>query len=197
MLVTKITEQKKQPKRVNIFIDNTYCFSLTIAQLLDEKIKVGLEVTEPDITKYKKLSEDGKIKMRALEWLMIRPRSAKELHDYLRRKKVDAEQAVGWVVEFQSHNYQNDESFARWWVDQRRTKQRSAKYIQQELRSKGVDSAIIQQALIEDEATDSAALKDLIVKKRRNAKYQEDKKLIDYLLRQGYRYSDISDALAE
>jgi len=197
MLITKLSEQIKRPERVNIFLDGKYSFSLTISQLLDEKLKVGQEISEADEKRLKKLSDDGKLKMRTLEWLMLRPRSAKELHDYLKRKGQEPDQILGWQTEFQAHNYQNDESFARWWVEQRRNKQRSAAYIKQELRSKGVDSETISAVLAEESTSDNEALKMLIEKKRRNAKYQDNQKLTEYLMRQGYRYSDISDALAE
>ena len=197
MTITRITEQVKNKERVSIYVDGKYEFSLTIAQLLDEKLKIGLELTEQDIKRLHKVSDDGKLRMRTIEWLMIRPHSSKELKDYLYRKKLDPEQIDDWVFSMQKFGYQNDEQFARWWVDQRRNKQRSAGFIRQELRTKGVHDDIIQSSLANADATDASSLEALIEKKRRNVRYQDDKKLIEYLQRQGYRYSDIVDALAE
>lgn len=197
MKVTKIAEQLKNKDRVSIYIDGAYAVSLTISQLLDEKLKTGDEIDEAGLKKLEKLSADGKLKMRALEWLYLRPRSSRELADYLRRKKVEPADINQWVQQFQKSGIQNDSNFARWWVGQRRSKQRSANYIRQELRSKGVDNAIIADVLSENETSDKQALGQLIIKKRRNVKYQDDKKLTEYLLRQGYSYSDIVDALAE
>ncbi len=197
MTITRITKQVKNKERVSIYVDGKYEFSLTIAQLLDEKLKIGLELTEQDITRLHKVSDDGKLRMRTIEWLMIRPHSSKELKDYLYRKKLDPEQIDDWVLSMQKVGYQNDEQFARWWVDQRRNKQRSAGFIRQELRTKGVPDDVIQSSLANADATDASSLEALIEKKRRNVRYQDDKKLIEYLQRQGYRYSDIVDALAE
>jgi regulatory protein len=195
--VTRITEQVKNKDRISIYVDGVYSVSLTMSQLLDEKLKVGDDLSDQDIKRLHKLSDEGKLRMRTLEWLMIRPRSAKELHGYLRRKNLEPDQIDSWIDSMQKVGYQNDINFARWWAEQRRNKQRSAGYIRQELRSKGVDQEIINTTLVENQTSDNDALKQLIEKKRRNVRYQDDKKLTEYLQRQGYRYSDIVDVLAE
>jgi regulatory protein len=197
MKITKISQQIKNENRANIFIDGKYYFSLTVSQLFDSGIKVHDEIDEAKLATFKKMSQDGKLKIRTLEWLMIRPRSQKELHDYLYRKKVDTEDIGLWIKEFQKKSYQNDESFASWWVEQRRSKKRSAKFIKSELRAKGIKSEMIDDALATSLVDDKLALKELVAKKRLLLKYQDDKKLIEYLIRQGYYYSLIKEVLAE
>ena len=197
MKITKITAQVKNPDRVNIFLDLRYSFSLTINQLLETKIKIGTEIDEAELKKFEKLSADGKLRQRALEWMMLRPHSAKEVMDYFKKKNVDNEQAVQWLSDFQRLGYQDDMVFAKWWCEQRRRKNRSSKYIYQELRQKGVDASLIKEILEEEGDGDSAALLELIMKKKRQTKYQDTTKLTEYLLRQGYRYSDVVDALAD
>ena len=197
MKITKLSAQVKNPDRVNVFLDGKYSFSLTIDQVLEHKVKKDLEIDEQDVKKFEKLSLDGKLRQRALEWLMIRPHSEKEVMDYFRRKKVDSEQARAWLDEFISRGYQSDQSFTRWWIDQRRAKQKSQQFIRQELRQKGVDTAIIQSLLLEESVTDKSALMMVIEKKQKQTKYQDSQKLTTYLLRQGYRYSDVVDALAD
>lgn len=197
MIITKLTEQTKDKNRVNVFVDGRYSLSLTLQQVLDEKIKVGLVLAETDITRLTKLSEDGKLKARTIEWLNLRPHSEKELRDYLRRKNVDNEQVSSWVIDFQKYGYQNDESFAVWWIDQRRRKHRSDSFIRNELRLKGINTMIIETTLSTQEGNDKQSLKKLIEKKRQQSRYADTKKLTGYLLRQGYRYSDIAEALAE
>lgn len=197
MLITRIIEQVKNPNRVSVFVDGRYCFSLNLDQLLETKLKIGQELNEAELKVLQKLSSDGKLKMRTLEWLMIRPRSERELCDYLKRKKVEPELMNNWLNDFKAKNYQNDKSFARWWVSQRRAKGRSAASITFELRTKGVSSENIQTALEETETNDQEALADLIIKKRRNARYQDDKKLTEYLMRKGFKYSVIIESLKD
>jgi regulatory protein len=195
MRVTKIVEQVKNPNRASIFVDGKYCFSLSLDQLLESRLKTDNEITEEQIKNFKKLSQEGKLKMRTLEWLMIRPHSASELRDYLKRKKLEPEAIKTWAEEFQSKNYQNDTDFTRWWVEQRRSKGRSIMSIKYELRSKGISTEIIDEYLAEQD--DKEILRQLITKKRRIAKYKDDKKLTEYLVRQGFRYSLVKELLAE
>jgi len=197
MKITKIVAQQKNKDRVSIYIDGKYIFSLNLNQLLEFHLKSGSEINEIDLEKYKKLSQDGKLKQRALEWLLIRPHSARELHDYLKRKKLDDEAINIWVQEFQSKNYQNDYDFTEWWIEQRQSKKHSSLSIKHELKTKGVSDEIINQKLNDSALNDKEILINLIAKKRQQSKYLDDKKLIEYLMRQGFRYSLIKEVLAE
>jgi SOS response regulatory protein OraA/RecX len=49
-------------------------------------LKVGLEISEGRLAEYKKASEFGKLYQRTLEWVLVRPRSEREVRDYLRKK---------------------------------------------------------------------------------------------------------------
>ncbi|PIZ61835.1 hypothetical protein COY17_03540, partial [Candidatus Saccharibacteria bacterium CG_4_10_14_0_2_um_filter_52_9] len=64
-----------------------------------------------------------------------------------------------------------------------------------ELRKKHVADDTIQVALGEEQADEQAALLDIIERKRRQSKYQDDLKLMQYLARQGFGYHDIKAAL--
>lgn len=87
--VLKITNMKqgvKNANRVNIFVNGKYSFSLDVSQVVDLKIKVGKEITEAELSEYKRQSEYGKLYQKTLEWAMLRPRSVKETREYLYRK---------------------------------------------------------------------------------------------------------------
>lgn len=198
MIVTALKAQIKNPNRVSVFIDGKYSFSLNLDELLATKLKTGKEISDPELKKLHQLSSDGKLKMRAFEWLMIRPKSVRELRDYLRKKGASDELANNIITDAQKINYQNDMNFAIWWVEQRRSsKQRSARYITQELRSKGVSVETIKEVIDDNETTDVDTLRILVTKKRRAARYSDDQKLIEYLARQGYSFSLIKEVLAE
>ena len=196
MVITKIRHQIKNTDRVNVFVDGKYSFSLDLNQLLKSKLKTGLHINESELKKLKKLSSDGKIKIRALEWLTLRPHSKKELVDYLKRKKIESKQIEVWVKHFQKMGYQDDLNFAKWWLEQRLSKHKSKRYIIQELRLKGVNQEIIAEVL-DSQLNEKDTVKQLVLKKRKLAKYQDEKKLIEYLLRQGFNYSLIKEVLAE
>lgn len=205
MKITAIKQQLKNLDRVSVFVDGKYSFSLNLDQLLQQKLKKGLELDENQIKSFKKLSDEGKLKQRALEWLMGRPHSIREFGDYLYKKQAEKDLIDAWVEEFTTKNYLNDEEFARWFADGRRRKNRSTRAISSELFSKGVSPVTIQTVISELEENDDTkkseqkseqeALAELIVKLRNRSRYQDQKKLIAYLISKGFRYSDIKEAL--
>jgi regulatory protein len=201
MKITAIKAQVKSDSRVSVFLDGKYSFSLTLDQLLDLKLKKGLEVDDGQAKQFKKLSDEGKLKQRALEWLMGRPHSTREFRDYLYRKQAEKDLIEAWAEEFTAKGYLNDADFARWFADVRRRKNKSARAITAELFSKGVAPATIQNIISELEISDDSkkseteALNDLMTKLKGRSRYQDQQKLIAYLISKGFKYSDIKEAL--
>lgn len=198
MKVTSIKQQVKNQDRASLFVDGKYSFSLSLNELVIEKLKIGQEIDEPELKRLKKLSEDGKLRGRALEWVLNRPRSLREFRNYLYRKKVDPDMITGFSSEFESRGYLSDESFSNWLIDMRRRGGKSDRAIKNELMKKGVGREIIESTLIKDSEQELTRLKTLLQKKRGNARYKNDEmKLKQYLLRQGFSYDDIKSALSE
>lgn len=198
MTITAIKQQVKNPERVSVFVDGKYSFSLSLDELLQQRLKQGQELDEPSLKKLQKLSTDGKLRMRALEWITSRPHSTKEFKDYLRRKKVEPEQVEPLVVSFAEKGYLNDEYFANWFAEGRRAKNKSTRAITAELRSKGIDQVTIQNIVSEDEkSSEKVALQATLNKLRMRPRYQDKNKLVRYLLSKGFSYTDIKTALAD
>ena len=187
--ITDIRQGVKNPERVNVFINGKFGFSLDIAQAVDLKIKVGREITAEELGEYKKQSDFGKLYQRTLEWVLMRPRSEKEVRDYLCKKiyekKIEEEEYINLIVEkLCSKGYLDDTKFAEYYVENRFVKKGiSRKRLRMELVKKGVDTEIIEQVL--DGRNDEEEILKIIAKKR--AKY-DDEKLIVYLCRQGFPY---------
>ncbi len=212
MIVTAISQAVRNQDRVNIFVDGKYRFSLDIYQVGELGIKVGKEYAEDELIELETESQFGKLYARALEYCLMRPHSAKEVRDYLWRKtlstktrnrktgeiktregvsKKNAERVFNRLVE---RGYINDESFAKYWVENRnQTKGTSLRKLQNELRAKGVDSPIISAVIADSTRNDDEELNKIILKKR--SKYPDEQKFIQYLLRQGFRYDDIKSTL--
>lgn len=85
--ITEIRQGAKNLNQVNVFINNKYAFSLDVAQVVDLGVKVGRFISQKELKEFKKASEFGKCYQRALEWVLMRPRSERELRDYLKRQK--------------------------------------------------------------------------------------------------------------
>jgi hypothetical protein len=76
MIITGLRYQIKNPDRVSVYLDGAYVFSLTVTQLLEEKLSVGLTLDAERRTELEERSYDGKLVMRAMNWALLRPRSA-------------------------------------------------------------------------------------------------------------------------
>ena len=195
MKITQIKQQVKDVGRVSIFLEGKYSFSLTLDQLLDERLKKGDELDKQRIDELKKLSDEGKLRSRALEWLMGRPHSTREFRDYLYRKKADKDFAEQLIEEFQTKKYLNDENFAKWFAELRLRKNKSVRAIKSELMSKGVSPITIQNIVTNLETGDQEALIKLVNKFRTRSRYQDEQKLKMYLVSKGFSYDDIKRAV--
>ena len=207
MQITAITAQQKDKNRVNVMVDGKYRFSLDIFQYADLGLKVGQEYSDEELTTLEQEGVFGKVYVRALEYCLMRPHSAREVKDYLFKKTRDTRTKTGDVKKgispevtarvfdrLTEKGYIDDEKFTRYWVENRSlTKGASRRKLQAELRAKGVESTIIERFLSESDRSDDDELQKVIVKKR--ARYPDRQKLMQYLARQGFSYDDISAAL--
>lgn len=197
MKITAIKAQVKNPERVSIYVDEKYAFSLNHAQLLEQKLHSGLEVNDARLAELKKASDFGKAYERALNYVLIRPRSVRELQQYARRKLWAPEDAQVIIDKLLAKGYLNDASFAKAWVRNRQLgKAMSARKLKLELKQKGVADDNIAEALATEDYDEQAALKALIAKKRKLSRFAaDDQKLMQYLARQGFGYDDIKNCL--
>lgn len=207
--VTALKSQVRDKSRVNVFIDGAYRFSLDITQVADLGIKTGNRYTLDELAELENESQFGKLYTRSLEYSLVRPRSVREMRDYLYRKTRDTRTKEGAVKKGVSKEltervfnrlvekgYIDDMRFARFWVENRNLRKGSSlRRLTAELRGKGVSNDIIHQVTDESERTDTEELRKVIAKKA--SRYSDQNKLIAYLQRQGFRYDDIRQALNE
>ena len=198
MKITAIRQQVKNSSRYSIFIDGKYSFSLSELAVINNEIKLGQELTTAELNKLKEESSFDKAYNRLLDLLTRRPRSEWEIRDYLKRKKEDSATIDKLVAKLSERSLLNDQAFAEAWIENRRLlKTISKRRIVQELKAKRVSDSIIDEVMGNDEVSETAVLKDLIIKKRQQTRYQDDLKLMQYLSRQGFNYGDIKSALSE
>lgn len=211
--ISSISVQARNADRVNISVDGKYRFSLDIFQVGELGIKVGKEYSEAELAEIENESQFGKLYARALEYCLMRPHSAREVRDYLWRKtratryksrdghvkeRPGATQTNADRVFQRLHDkgYIDDVKFARFWIDNRnQTKGTSARKLIAELRAKGIEQSVIDDAIGASSRSDESELRKVLAKKR--ARYSDEQKLIAYLARQGFSYDDIRTALSE
>ena len=196
MNITAIKQQVKRSDRYSIFVDGKYTFSLSESELIRTGVHSGQELTKAELEKFKDTSKLDKVYGLVLNLVVRRPRSEREIRDYLRRKGHDEEVATTILNKLSNNGLVDDAAFAKSWVENRRLlKPTSLRKLKLELRQKGISDDIMQQVLAADDTTDIDTLKEMIVRKRRQTKYQDNEKLMQYLARQGFNYSDIKSLL--
>ena len=196
--ITDIRAQVKRVDRYSIYVDGKYAFPLGETELLHIGLRIGQEFTETELDDLKDRAVIDKGYDRALNLIMRRPRSEWELRDYLKRKEYSKE-AVDQIINMLSkRGYVDDADFASRWVENRRLlKATSKRRLTQELKQKRVSGEIIQSVLEADETDEQQVLRELIERKRKQTKYKDDIKLMQYLVRQGYNYGDIKSVLSD
>lgn len=196
MRITVITVQVKNLERVNIFLNGKYSFSLTIDEVLKEKIKKDLEIDNAELKRLKKISVDGKLRARALEWLLNRPHSIREFRDYLYRKKAEPELIESLTEEFVKRGYLDEQKFAVWLVELQKRRSKSDRAIRAELFKKGINRELADEVLDENEDDEIERLKSIIVKKQKLNRYKNDpQKLAKYLTSQGFSWTVVKEIL--
>lgn len=196
--ITALSAQKRAPDRVNVFLDGEFAFAL--AYPVAARLQVGQALADNDITLL--LGQDAieKGKEHAAGYLSYRPRSQAEVQRHLQKKGYDEETIQHVIARLVAVELLNDETFARYWVEQRETfKPRGRLALRQELQQKGVHRSIIDAVLADTD--ESAAVQQAAAQKiRQLAELPEaefKRKLGQYLYRRGFSYEIIQSALVE
>lgn len=156
---------------------------------------------------------------KALRYLSYRPRSEREVKDYLKIKNHPSTSlrtniknltlVIDKVIQkLKERKFINDEEFARWWIEQRsKFKPQGVRLTELELRQKGIDKELIDRLIHNSEfiiQNDLEQAKKLVEKKMgrfrnkfgmtREGIYQ---KLGRYLASKGFDWDTIKKAIDE
>jgi regulatory protein len=165
--------------------------------LIKHKLKKDDELSAGDVKKFKKISADGKLRGRALEWLLNRPHSERELRDYLYRKKAEPDQIDNLVGEFTERGYLDNAKFALWFSELQARRNKSDRQIKAELFKKGISRELVAETFEQGSDDEAERLKLLIEKKSKLSRYKNDQqKLMQYLVAQGFSWQSVKEALS-
>lgn len=188
--ITAIEVQKRNRKRVNVFIDDEYAFSLS----LDEAARLHKNqvLSEADVQALRDGDEVQRATDAAAHFLASRPRSEREVRRRLSEKDYQDPVINAALERLTALGYVDDRAFAAFWVKDRMTfKPASPRALRYELRQKGVADDIIAEALADLDA-ESAAYRAAESQARRmrgaeRRAFQD--KLMGFLARRGFNYS--------
>lgn len=196
--ITGIEPQKRNEDRVNIFVDDLFCFSLSAR--LAKKIVIGQSLSDEEFESLTVLDESIRAKSAAANLLKYRPRSKFEVRNHLLRKKFTEEAIDRAVEELSQSNLLNDLEFANFWIEQRDTfKPRGRFALRSELLQKGVDQSIISDVLANIDEHDAALRAGAKRAEQLSGATEQEftTKLSQYLERRGFEYDVIAEVAKE
>ena len=192
--VTALVAQKRNPNRVNVYLDGQFAFGL--AAIEAARLHLGQDLGEADLARVQKADEVAVAHERALRYLSYRPRSEAEVRKHLADKRRPvAPEVIEEVVERLTRvGLLNDQAFAQYWRENRENfRPKGAAALRQELRQKGVPREAVDQALAGMDE-EGAALDVARARARRLGgldKLAFKRRLAAYLGRRGYAYDVI------
>lgn len=198
--VTRVSPQQATAERMNIYLDGTYAFSMSLRALAEQPVSVGDHLSTADIERLRNADEPDRATNAALNLLAHRGRSERELRQRLRQKGFTQAAIDATIRRVVDWGYLNDERFAASWVEQRSSsKPRSRRALAHELREKGVDRELITHAIDEADIDEAADAKRLAADKWRKERAQPlDKRrqrTAGYLARRGYSWQIAKQAI--
>jgi len=195
--ITALREQKRKKDRVNVYLDGQYALSLG-AQLAAE-LQEGSFLSAEELHALQRRDSFANAYKKALDYLAYRPRSRRELSDYLRRKRVP-EKIVEEVLEgLTRERLVDDLAFARYWVENReRFRPRSRAMLRSELRHKGLDEEMISEALatVDEEESTRRAAHQRASRYIRLDERSFRQKMGQFLRRRGFNYHLIEEVVS-
>lgn len=196
MKITAIKQQQKRTDRYSVFVDGRYGFSLSESALLEHKLARGQELDREKVREFKQISADDKLYNQTLRYVAMRLRSRWEVETYLTRKDASPTLSQHILNKLSNIGMVDDRILAKAFVHDRQSlRPTSRRKIIAGLRQKHVAEQIINEVIEAAVNDDTAALLAVIEQKRRQPKYQDNLKLMQYLARQGFNYGDIKAAL--
>ncbi len=196
--ITALKVQKKNPNRVNVYLDGEFAFG--VSRIVSAWLQIGQALTEEKILSLQKEDAEEMAIQRALKALSYRPRSIFEVQKKLKENGFDETVIQSVVERLRRDGLVQDETFARAWVENRTVSHpRSRKLIALELRQKGVPDEVVQNALAAGAVDDETLAYQSAIQYSRHVRGLEwqvfRKKLSAYLLRRGFSYETVAPAV--
>jgi len=193
--ITAIRAGRGRRKRVNIFLDGRFAFSLEAEVAIREDLKVGQELSASQIGALARSDQFHRSLNAAAHYLGYRPRSEFELRQRLHQHGFDGDSVEAVLAKFKEQGLVDDMAFAQFWKDNRESfSPRSQRLTRLELRRKGVADDVIAQVV--DTIDDGESAYRAALSKARSlplSDYQSfRRRLGEYLKRRGFGYGVIS-----
>lgn len=204
MKVTKLVSQKRDPSRVNVYIDGEFSFGISLDSLAKYNIYVGMELEDDFLSKVFLHELKKRFLQRSSEYISRSPRTELQISRYIKNiimkkkgvwyselSKEEEEKILEHVIsKLKKYGYIDDSHFAEQFIQSRlKSRPRGSGVIMSELISKGVSRDIAEDKVKELVQDEYALLCRVYEKKYKDQKITSmDNKKISYLFRKGFSW---------
>ena len=193
--ITALRVSRGRRKRVNIFLDGKFAFSLEAEVVAKEGLQVEQVLSADQIEALARADQFHRYLNAAVHYLSYRPRSESELRGRLRQRGFDGDTQEAVIARLKEQGLVDDMAFAQFWKNDRQSfSPRSQWLTKLELKRKGVANDIIDQvvnAIDDDDSAYRAALSK--ARSLPQSDYQGfRRRLGGYLQRRGFSYAVIN-----
>jgi regulatory protein len=195
--ITGIKLQKRNPERVNIYLDGEYAFGLST--IVAAWLHTGQRISEEKIRILSDEDSKEAAQQSAIKLLNFRSQTQKELSQKLIEKGFSVSQIEQVLQRLTENGLVEDDRYAKMWVENRNEfHPRSQRLIRLELKQKGIEDETIESALgssaDDTELATRAAMQQ--IRKYDHLEWPEfRKKLSAFLMRRGFSYGTIAPVI--
>ncbi len=197
--ITGIEQQKKNPDRVNIFLDEQFAFGLH--KIIALSLKLGDMLDDAAIQDLKEKDTREDAYQKALHFLNFRSRTEHEMRSRLIEYGFSEPVIDSVITALVEKEYLDDQKFAEAWVENRSALHpRGKRLLRIELMKKHVDENQIQSALAslpDEEKLIRDAAQKYCSRLKGLDKISFKKRLYGFLARRGFLYEDIKPIVDE
>lgn len=200
-VISKISRQKNNPERYNIYLNESYAFAVDESTLIKFGLTKGKILEQFDIDEITYEDEIAKAFNRGINFLSYQMRSEFEV----KKKLLDAGFGEAVVLEairkLEKLGFLNDETYSKALLEtKKKTAKKGPRAIKQDLMKKGIDkdtqSKVLESFTYEEQVNIAMELAEKTV--RANSKktpMQIKQKVQDLLMRKGYSFSVVNEIL--
>ncbi|QSX05036.1 RecX family transcriptional regulator [Sedimentibacter sp. zth1] len=201
--ITSIEYQKKNNKRVSVFLDNKFAFGLDLEIYLKYNLSKGVKLDDEFIEKILKAEDFSKALNYSIALLTRKDRTEKEIITKLLEKDYEKNIIDNVITKLKEYNYINDTIYCEKYInDKLKFSKNGINKIKNGLYQKGVDKGIISQkiSMIDKEQEYERALA-IAEKKIKTYKEMEmikiKSKLFRFLVSKGYDFDVANKVISQ
>lgn len=194
--ITRISEQAKDKKRCNLYLDGAFYCGLTLESVMRERLKVGMQIEPAELDKIQEDSEKETALEKAYSHLSHSMKTEKDMRSFL-KKKGYVDSVIEYVMEkLQTYGFVDDSEYATRYTSSQ-SKGKGKRLIAMELKAKGVGEEEIESAL--DTVQDETSSARLVYEKYMRGKVHDKEteyKAMRYLIGKGFDYDTAKEVIS-